>query len=148
MRGYGLGEPTLDDGAYLKKDFFTYPTFVAENTTLAGNASTTSTFNVDGDSDFFWTKFAYFAMDNDGAFVASPLVDIVVTDTTSGRDLMSSQVPLTSIGGTGQLPFILPVERFIAAKSTIKVSYYNVGAVTLSRLRLSFIGIKAFKRTP
>ena len=145
MRGYGLGDPTLDSGTYLKKDFFTYETFVPDNTTLTGGGSTQSTFNIDGDSDFFWLKFAASAQDDSSVLVPVPLVDIIVTDTTSGRDLMNGQVPLGSISGTGQLPFILPVERFMAAKSTIKVQYFNVGTVTLNRLRLAFIGIKAFK---
>lgn len=146
MRGlHGLGDPTLDSGQYLKKDFFTYETFIPESGSLAGGGSTQSTFNIDGDSDFFWLKFAVSAQDDSAVLVAVPLVDIIVTDTTSGRDLMNGQVPIGSIAGTGQLPFILPVERFMSAKSTIKVQYFNVGTVTLSRLRLAFIGIKAFK---
>lgn len=145
MEPMGGGTPTLDDGGYIKKDFFTYPTGLADSATLAAAGSTTSFFNIDGDSDFFWLKFAFFVLDNNGAVVEIPSVDIIVTDTTSGRDLMSSQVPLTSLAGTGQLPFILPVERFMAAKSTIKVQYFNVGQVTLNRIKLSFIGIKGFK---
>jgi hypothetical protein len=144
MRGYGLGDPTLDDGGYLKKDFFTYETFLPEGSTLTAGNSTTSTFNVDGDSDFFWLKFAQYVAESNGV-IAVPGVDIIITDTTSGRDLMNGQVPLSSIAGTGQLPFILPVERFMSAKSTIKVQYFNVGGEDITRMRLSFIGIKAFK---
>lgn len=145
MRGYGLGDPTLESGQYLKKDFFTYETFIPEGTPLTAGNSTQSTFNIDGDSDFFWLKFAVSAQDDSSALIAVPLADIIVTDTTSGRDLMNGQVPVGSIAGTGQLPFILPVERFMSAKSTIKVQYFNVGTVTFNRFRLAFIGIKAFK---
>lgn len=146
MRGlYGAPDPTLDTGAYLKKDFFTYNTGLAEGATLAAAASTQSTFNIDGDSDFFWLKLAVFALDDSAEVVAVPIVDIIITDTTSGRDLMNGQVSVSSIAGTGQLPFITPVERFMAAKSTIKVQYFNVGGVTLNRLKLAFIGIKGFK---
>ncbi len=143
----GLGDvPSSKDSAYLKKDFFTYVTGPAATLAVAG--STTSTFNIDGDSDFFWTKMCSFALsaDSGGTYLelAVASVDIIITDTTSGRQLMNSQVPVSSIAGTGQIPFILPIERYMESKSTIKVDYFNVG-VEITLLRLSFIGIKAFK---
>lgn len=148
MRGlHGLGDvPRSSDGRYLKKDDFTYVTGPAA--TLNAAASTTSTYNIDGDSDFFWTKACVFALstDFDGTYFTQtlPAVDIIITDTTSGRQLMNSQVPITSVAGTGQIPFILPIERFFAAKSTVKIDYFNVGDANITLLRLSFIGIKAF----
>ena len=138
--------PGSQDSRYLKKDFFTYVTGPAA--ALASSGSTSSTFNIDGDSDFFWTKFTVFALstDFDGTYLTQtlPSVDITITDTTSGRQLMNSQVPVSSIAGTGQIPFILPIERYMESKSTIKIDYFNSGSVEMTLLRLSFIGIKAF----
>ncbi len=138
-RGFSGTEPSSQSSTYLKKDFFIYGTGIAAALAIAG--STTSTFNIDGDSDFFWTKFCVFP----NASLTLPVLDIIITDTTSGRQLMNGQVPVSTIAGNGLIPFILPIERFMEAKSTIKIDYFNVSAAEIPTLRLSFIGIKAFK---
>lgn len=144
-------ERGLNNPKYSYKDDFTYN--VGLSGTLAPAASQSATFNIDGDSDFFLVKTAVHAMvGDDGTTYANnicPSVTVVITDTTSGRSLMNEPVPLPNIAGTGQLPFIWPIVRLFAAKSTIKVDFANItDGITYSDVELSFIGIKAFFGAP
>ena len=122
---------------YFAKDFFTYEVDITS--TIAASGSTTSTFTVQADSDFLWTKAAYIQT---GAGVPA----ILIQDTGSGRNLMTQAVPVASLFGTGQLPFILPRQRIFVARATVTVTITNLDAVnTITSLRLSFIGEKGFR---
>ena len=138
----GLGDPK-----YFYKDDFTYN--VGLTGSLAANASQSTTFNIDGDSDFFLVKTTVHALvaDDGTTYSANILasVTVLITDTTSGRALMNEPVPLPNVAGTAQLPFIWPIVRLFAAKSTIKVDFANMtDNTTYSDIELSFVGIKAF----
>jgi hypothetical protein len=132
---------------YFAKDFFIYELDFAS---IAAGASATLSFNVQADSDFLLTKLAYHNTIADANYNADaapiPNVGVIIQDTGSGRQLMNSAVPVTAIFGTGQLPFILPRQRLFLANSTINVTLTNFSAATASKLRLSFIGEKAFVR--
>jgi hypothetical protein len=137
----------LSDPKYFYKDDFTYN--VGLSAALAPAASTSATFNIDGDSDFFLVKTTVFALiGNDGTTYDTnvlPAVTVLITDTTSGRQLMNEAVPLGNIAGTAQLPYIWPILRLFTRKSTIKVDFANISDDdTYSVLELSFNGIKAF----
>jgi len=140
QQGYNAGQ-------YVAKNSFIYGTgFVAA---LLPASSTSSTFNIDGDSDFYWQKLNVHAVSADDATTYAnellPEVNIVITNTTTGRQYMNAAIPLANIAGTARLPFILPMVTYFPAKSTIKVEYQNVSDnATYSDLYLSFIGIKAF----
>lgn len=132
---------------YRAKNEFVYVTQISSD--LVNNGSTSSSFNIDGDSDFFWTKTAAFALvASDGTTVSDeelPAVAIVITNTTTGRQYMNNAVPIPSIAGSARLPFILPMITYLQAKSTITVDYTGLnGNKDYSYLALSFIGIKAF----
>lgn len=139
----------LNDPKYFYKDDFAYN--VGLSAALAPAGSTSGTFNIDGDSDFFLVKTTVIALSADDGTVYNvrqwPAVSVLITDTTSGRQLMNEAVPITSIAGTGELPFIWPVLRMFAAKSTIVVDFANFSDnITYSVLELTFHGIKAFFR--
>lgn len=122
---------------YFAKDFFTYEVDITS--TIAASGSTTSTFTVQADSDFLWTKAAYIQ-------TGTGVPAILIQDTGSGRNLMTQAVPVASIFGTGQLPFILPRQRIFVARATVTVTITNLDAVnTITSLRLSFIGEKGFR---
>lgn len=128
------------------EDFFTYETDFAA---LANGATATNNIQVQADSDFKWLK-ATAAADIAGApqtesSIVIPLVTILITDTGSGRQLMSAPVPIADIFGIGQLPFILPLPRIFRARSSISVTVANYSAATTYNLRLSFIGTKIFQ---
>lgn len=128
-------------------DFFVYE--VDFTAGIAAGATSNGSFNVQADSDFKWLKACYFADIAVGAQTQStqviPLATVLITDQGSGRQLMSLAVPIYNIFGSGQIPFILPVPKLFAAKSTVAVTVANFSAATTYNIRLSFIGVKVFK---
>lgn len=139
--------PLLRDPKYIAKEFFTYE--INFTTALNAGANQNGYVTIDSDSDFFWTKAtAFCTVANAGVLQSTeqvPVVDIVITNTTSGRSMMNTQVPVRNLFGTGLIPFILPIETYFGATSQLAVQVFNVSAATnYSTLKLSFIGIKAF----
>jgi hypothetical protein len=115
---------------------------------IANGATSNLNFIVQADSDFKLVKMTYFA---DIALAAQtdstrivPLVTIQVVDTGSGRQLFSSPMPIASLCGTGQLPFILPVPRIFKARSNVAIILANFSAASTYNIRVSFIGTKIF----
>jgi hypothetical protein len=130
---------------YFAKDFFTYE--VDFSALLAGSSQTQS-FTIQADADFLLSKLAYSANIANAAYEDAtrpiPNVSVLIQDTGSGRNLMNLAVPLASIFGTGQLPFILPRQRIFLANATVNVTLNNFDAATAYNCRLSFIGEKGF----
>jgi len=143
--GGGRGAPWMSS-AYYARTFFTYESDIAAS--LAAGASVTQSFNIAGDSDFFWTKFAAFALVGGTATTRSadqlPAVLMTLVNTTTGRQYSSNPVPLPNMAGTGPLPFIIPMITLWEKKSTIQITLQNEGNAAYSNLHLSFHGIKAF----
>ena len=134
---------------YASRNFFVYETDLSTAAaSLAPAASAQLTFNIAGDSDFFWTKFAVCALAASGdaaTITAPPAVSMLLTNTTTGRQYSSFAVPLPNMAGTGQLPFILPQITMWQAKSTIVAQLLNLSSdTTYGNIFLSFEGIKAF----
>jgi hypothetical protein len=141
------GQPVAQQReAYFAKDFFTYELDISA---LAAGGSTTQTFTIQADSDFLWTKAAYFADIAAAAQTSStlivPLATVLIQDTGSGRNLMSSAVPIPSLFGSGGLPMILPRQRLFVARSQVQVTVTNYDAAVTYNIRLSFIGEKGFR---
>lgn len=128
------------------KEFFTYELDFAA---VANGSSASSSFNIQADSDFVLQKLAYFADIAAAAQTANtrviPLMTTVITDTGSGRQLMSAAVPVVSLFGTGELPFILPTPRLFQARSNVSVTVANFDAAATYNLKLSFIGYKQYQ---
>lgn len=141
----GGGQP-WNSPKYTFKTQFSYESDII--VALAPAASTTLTFNIAGDSDFFWTKLDAFAMVGGAATLRNadqlPAVTMLVVNTTSGRQYSSLPTPMPNVTGTGGLPFILPQITLWEAKSTISIQLANIGNATYSNLMLTFAGIKAF----
>jgi hypothetical protein len=144
-RVYAGGPIKQPQKRYMAYDFFVYELDIAS---IAAAASTTQTFTIQADSDFFWTKATYFAdlaaaaQTDSGRII--PLCTVLIQDTGSGRNLMSSAVPVPSLFGTGELPMILPRQRLFLARAQVQVTVTNYSAASTYGLRLSFIGEKAF----
>ena len=140
------GGSPWNSAQYTARTFFTYESDIAA--ALAAGTGAALTFNIAGDSDFFWTKFAAFALVGGAGTVYSlqelPAVTILITNTTTGRQYSSSAVPLPNMAGTAQFPFILPQITLWQKKSTIQIALQNEGSLAYSNLHLSFHGIKAF----
>ena len=137
-----------DGTPYRAKNSFTYVT-PDLSASLAPAASTTFSFNIDGDSDFFWTKLTAFAnIGNDGTDYSTqelPGVTLLITNNTTGRNYSNNPVALASYAGTAQLPFIVPMMTYWQSKATITIAVANVtDNDTYTRLQLAFHGIKGY----
>ncbi len=141
------GTSPWNNSLYASRNFFAYEADLPAGQTLAPAGTVQLTFNIAGDSDFFWTKFAVSGLvDGAAASVAEvTAVSMLLTNTTTGRQYSSSAVPLSNMAGTGQLPFILPQITMWQRKSTIVAQLLNLSSdTTYSNFYLSFLGIKAF----
>lgn len=115
---------------------------------LAAAAQATTEIKIEADSDFYVYKLVYFAdlaaaAQTDSTRVI-PLVNVLVTDGGSDRQLMRQPVPVPSIFGTGEIPFILPSPHVFRASSTLSVAVTNFSAAQTYNLVLSFVGFKKF----
>jgi hypothetical protein len=118
---------------------------------IAPAAQAVLTFNIANDSDFFWSLFSvYAAVGSNGVLTSTqpvPGLNMMLVNTTTGRQYMSAPVPLANLSGDGRLPFVLPVATLWEKQTTIQITLTNVtDDTTYSNLQLSFIGIKAFTR--
>lgn len=124
--------------------------YVAEiQSVLNAGASQTVVVNIEADSNFTWVKSAVFASlagaAQTNATQVLPQVEVQIQDSGSGRLLQNVPVPITSMAGNGQLPFVLPVPRLFKARSTVSFTFVNFSAAeNYSTLALSLIGFKTF----
>jgi len=139
QRDYAPQQPRMIE------DFFSYEVDFLN----LGAGSATSNITIEASSDFRWIKGCYFADIATAAQTDStrvvPLCTVLITDSGSGQQLSSVAVPVPSLFGTGQFPFINPVSRIFSARSSIQVTVNNFSVASTYNLRLSFIGAKIYK---
>jgi hypothetical protein len=129
------------------EDFFIYN---ANFAALAPAAVATQVINIQADSHFKWSEATYEADIAAAAFLDGtrpiPNVTVQIQDSGTGRTLFNAPIPIPSIFGTGQLPFILPIPRVFMARSSITLTATNFDAAVTYNLRLALIGTKLFDR--
>lgn len=128
-------------------DFFIYPVTFDED--LPAGGVVTKTITIQADADFRIQKLSFAAAIANGPQTDStrviPLCNLTITDTGSGRQLMSEPVSLSTIFGTGELPFLLPQPKYLFARSVLKFELTNTSqATTYSSINLSLVGQKVF----
>lgn len=103
---------------------------------------------IQADSDFKWVAATFQADIAAAAYNAGdrpiPLVNLQIVDTGSGRQLFFNALPIETIFGSGQLPFILPIPRIFRARSSIALTMSNFDAAETYNVRLALIGTKIF----
>ena len=125
-------------------DFFVYPV----NFLLLGAAAVVSQIvTFDAGSDFVWYYSSY-ASDANGASQTQstrtyPLVDILITPSDTSAQFMQSAVPVTSLFGNAENPFVLAAPRLIPARSSVTFQVTNRDAAN-TNLRLALIGVKKY----
>lgn len=129
----------------IAEDMYTYVLRV--NNVLRGTSKSFA-LSIEADAYFLLDKISYFI---EKAGQAPPLeesriiglVDIQITDTGSGRNLMSDTVDLSSIAGHEGLPFIPPARRVFKPSSSVQVIFNNYStSEDYNRIALYFHGIK------
>ncbi len=127
------------------RDFFTYTT---GRQSVAAAATVVSNILIQADSAFEIIKLTG-AADVAGAAQTSstrviPNALILITDTGSGRQLMSAAVPFGALFGDGNLPFILPRPKIIAPRSTLQITITSFEAANTNNISINLIGNKIF----
>jgi|SRR5882672_1351545 len=127
------------------KDFFSYSVRflpLASSGTLAGN------FTVNNDSGFLLGGINVLALNAAGTIViptSDILALILLTDSGSGREIMSDAIPVGSLCGTGQRQGLLYWPKFVPPASTVKVTVTSLDVTNAQNLYFSFFGFKVFK---
>lgn len=136
----------MPPGKPVAKDFFTYNAIFSG---LAASASATQNILIEASSSFLWQKSQFFA---DIALAAQtdstrviPLVTVLIVDSGSGRQIMDVPVPIASLFGTGEYPYILPLPKLYVARTNIAITVQNFSAATTYNIRLSLTGMKVFQ---
>lgn len=133
-------------GGQQTEDFFIYGISIAS---IATNVTVNQQITIQADSNFEWVMSTVEGNltgntdDQNLDGITIPLT-VNIVDGGSGRNLMSSPIPLSGIAGTGKQPFILPVPRMFSAKSTVTFSFYNFSANTWLNIYFNLIGRKIF----
>jgi len=135
----------LYPGQQIQLDPFTYAAPVFQFT-AAGTL--TGLISIQADSDFIIQSGCYFVnvaaaaqtRSNQNLFNGT----FVLTDTGSGRQLMNQGVPVDSMFGNGQFPFIWQQPKMLLSKTSLQVQVTQIEA-TVQDLYLSFNGVKVFR---
>jgi len=128
------------------KLFYSYS---LDSGTLSAGASGSDAVTIESDSNFVLTKMAFFASDGAGAAQEHdtriiPLVRIQLRDTGSGRNLLDGTQPIVNLFGTGEIPFILPIQQIIRANSVLRADFTSFEAAEDRQVELSLIGFKLY----
>jgi hypothetical protein len=128
------------------KDHYIY---AAKVINLAAGTTQSQIISIEADANFVAIKAAYFAdiagapQTEDSKVV--PLVNIQIQDSGSGRNLQNIPIPIDSLAGRGNLPFVFPIPREFSANSSLKISFENYSAATTyANVEFSLIGYKRF----
>ena len=127
-------------------EYFDYTT--GRLAALAAGANISTQISIQADADFILEKLSYYC---DVAGAAQtwqtrvvPNVLVLLTISGSGVQLSSSAVPIPSLFGTGDLPFILPYPRVLPANSVLQINLTSFEAAQSDTLTLNFHGRKVY----
>lgn len=128
------------------RDYYIYTAKIGN---MAASAVVNTSLPISADADFEWIKSTAFATLNGGTapFTNAQVTEcaVLLTDSGSGRQLMSAAVPVSSIFGTGELPFINPLPRLFKANSNINLQVTNLSTSnSYNNIFLNFCGYKMF----
>lgn len=130
-------------GKRIQLDPFTYGISFA----FTAAATLTGNINIQADSDFVILSTTYFVNVAAAAQTRSNQnlqnATVLLTDSGSGRQLMNQGVPVDSMFGNGQFPYVWPQPKLFASKSTLQVQVTQNEATTQT-VFLNFQGVKIF----
>lgn len=143
------GVPAAAGGSIVQGDGFYYVYNITPAASIANGVVSTVTQQFDQVTVFKWVRSTVY-VDLAGAAQTPttgviPLVSLKITDTGSGMSFMSSAVPLPSIAGNAQLPYVLPTPQFILANAVIQFVFTNISAgTTYTALQFQMHGYKLY----
>ena len=128
-------------------DEYEYVTNFAAPVAAAGVAQTQIL--IDAGTDFFWTATSYQADIGGAALTEStnviPLVTVLINDTGSARNLMSTPVPVGAIAGDGKRPYRKLRPRLFRGNSLIQFTWTNYSTgTTYSNIYFTLHGFRRY----
>lgn len=127
------------------QDEFTYG--VTFNNLAAGTRQSGQII-IQADADFLIHNQTMYAGGSTASNKVIPEVMVMLTDTGSGRKLFSEPVPLDCVFGSGQLPYILPLPKYMLSRAILEVELTNISLSTnYASISLSFNGVKVFNKS-
>lgn len=128
------------------RQFFVYDLSAAA---LAAAGTASDSFNVDTGSAFVLQKMTCFADIAAAAQTADsrvlPLVKIQLRDSGSSRNWFNAELPIPLLFGTGEIPFILPVQRLVEPGSVVSAQFTNYSSATTYNIYLALIGTRLYR---
>lgn len=134
-------------GTEIGREFFVYSSYVAS---IASGATASDSINFDTDSVFVWTQTAYkctiAAAAQTSSSIIVPNVNLLITKSGSGTQMMDKALPIPSIAGAdGGLPFVLAQPTEFEPRQKLTFSYTSIEAsVTIANLFVMLIGYKVY----
>lgn len=117
---------------------------------IAAGATVNGSVNIQADAPFMLLNQTYIANTDNAAQTAAtriiPNAVVTINDTGSGAQMMDQQTPITSIFGTGELPFVLPEPKIFTSNATLQVKVTNIDAAQNINLFLTFNGVKLYRK--
>lgn len=129
--------------------YFTYE--LTMGPLVAATGQDTDTFQVQAAYDFYWFKSEAYVYDANGLGVSTsqwPNIEVLLQDGSTTEQMSNQSASISSMFGTGQIPFILPQPHRIDAGSSFNVSVVNRHATIAYSVRLAFSGVHVFRGTP
>lgn len=129
------------------RTYFTYP---VPAVSLAAGASATSVVRIESATNFYWIKSTYHADDDaavgnqEAATRIIPSVDVQIQTSGADRNLFNAFVPIPSVFGTGEIPFVLPMPMLLQANSELRVDFLSREATRTLNIALSLVGWKDY----
>lgn len=145
-------DPSLPTDAQLlslsqREDFYIYE---LDFNGFTHGTTATNSFTVQTDSNFIW-QYGMYWCEGTGTLtgltnstLVVPFATIAIQDASSGRQLTSAPVQVSSMFGTAERPFILPFPRYFRANTQLMVTAVNYDSAVSYNLKLSFCGIKRY----
>lgn len=151
------GQPTPAGAGQMRSPFLSFLspqanqidiTFYTTQVTLTAGQTAPTQINIDAGNDFYWFASTYeadlagSAYDATSHQVVSPLINVVITDTGSQRQLMNAPLPITSIAGDGKNPYRLLLPRLFKGNSVVQFSWTSFEASLTDTLRFTMHGFR------
>lgn len=115
---------------------------------LAPNERASGQIIIQADADFLIHNQTQYSGGPTDAERVIPELMVMLTDSGSGRKLFSEPVPIDCVFGSGQLPYILPLPKYMLARAILEVEVTNVSVLTTyPSVSLAFNGVKVFNKS-
>lgn len=129
------------------RSWFVYPVPSVE---IAAGGQVSATVRIESASDFYWIKGTMWAEDNSGIGGGVynnrviPSVDVQIQSSGADRNMFNGYVPVPSVFGFGELPYVLPFPAELLANSEVRFDFRSREPARQINLYLALHGWKDY----